>query len=453
MSMKRSLAWCVAVGLALPGCARERSALSPSAPTAPTVSPPAPLAQDGKAQELARGRRLALLRVPSTDGHPVDRSLGELQARAERDPGKVDTWVLLGRAWVRKARESGEPGYYRNADACALVALDLAPESPLALDLRGLVLLSEHRFAEAKALAERTLLRDDRDVLAHGVKSDALLELGDYEGAVDAAQRMMSIKPNLPAYARASYLAWLRGDETTALQAIRQAIDASSVSRRDPEPRAWALTQAAQIFWQRGDYEGAEAGFAMAEQSFPGFPPALVGRGRVALAQGRPKEAAALLSRSYSMSPLPETAWLLGDALLQGGDEAGAKAAYERAIQGGRRSDPRTLSLLLATLGRDLPEALRLAQEERRQRGDTYTVDAYAFALYRAGRVAEARAQIDQALRLRTPDARLLYHGGAIHLASGDIEGGKELLRRALKLNPHFDLRGAKDAARLLASS
>jgi tetratricopeptide (TPR) repeat protein len=405
------------------------------------------------AQELALSRRLALLHVPSTDGHPVDRQLGELQARAERDPGKVDTWVLLGRAWVRKARESGEPGYYRNADACAQVALDLAPESSLALDLRGLVLLNEHRFAEARALAEQTLRRDDRDVLAHGIRSDALLELGDYDGAVDAAQRMMALKPNLPSYARASYLAWLRGDATTALMAIRQAIDASPMSRRDPEPRAWALTQAAQIFWHRGDYQGAEAGFVMAEQSFPGFPPALVGRGRVALSQGRARDAAALLARAYAASPLPETAWLLGDARLQAGDEKGAQAAYEQAIQGGRRSDPRTLSLLLSTLGRDLPEALRLAEEERRKRGDTYTVDAYAFALYRAGRAAEARAQIDQALRLGTPDARLLYHGGAIHLASGDVEGGKAMLRRALQLNPKFDLRGAADAARLLASS
>jgi cytochrome c-type biogenesis protein CcmH/NrfG len=125
--------------------------------------------------------RLALLRTD--DGKPVDALLRSLQERAQRHPDKLDTWVLLGHAWVRKARETAEPGYYRNAEACATVALRLEPQSALAVNLRGLVLLNDHRFREALQLAQSILQRRDFDPQALGTVSDALLELGRIDGA------------------------------------------------------------------------------------------------------------------------------------------------------------------------------------------------------------------------------------------------------------------------------
>jgi hypothetical protein len=46
---------------------------------------------------------------------------------------------------------------------------------------------------------------------------------------------------------------------------------------------------------------------------------------------------------------------------------------------------------------------------------------------------------IKDALRLGTLDARLFYHAGMIARAAGDREGAADFLRRAIKLNPHFD--------------
>jgi hypothetical protein len=97
--------------------------------------------------------------------------------------------------------------------------------------------------------------------------------------------------------------------------------------------------------------------------------------------------------------------------------------------------------LFLATKGRELDLALRLAEEERSARGDVYTEDAYAWVLYRLGRFGEARAAIDRAARLGTQDAQILFHQGAIHLASGDARG-QNLIDQALALNPGFDLGG-----------
>jgi hypothetical protein len=53
-------------------------------------------------------------------------------------------------------------------------------------------------------------------------------------------------------------------------------------------------------------------------------------------------------------------------------------------------------------------EALRLIEAERTVRGGIYADDAYAWVLFRAGRIAEARQASDRAFHLGTPDARLL---------------------------------------------
>ena len=200
-------------------------------------SPP-PAAVESSVASGERARRLALLTPPG--GQPVDLLLRTLQDRARRDPQKVDWWIALGQSWVRKARESTDSGYYANARACAEVALAIQPTSHLALDLQAQVLLNEHRFAEARDLARHTLALRGDDVMAWGSLADALYELGQLDEAEAAVQKMMELKPGLPAYSRASYLQWVRGQSKAAKESIRLAVDSAGAAARDPEPRAWA---------------------------------------------------------------------------------------------------------------------------------------------------------------------------------------------------------------------
>jgi tetratricopeptide (TPR) repeat protein len=205
------------------------------------------------------------------------------------------------------------------------------------------------------------------------------------------------------------------------------------------------------IFWHEGDYDGADKGFDRALEAVREYPPALVGKGRVALAKGAPPRAIDLLERAYRQSPLTETAWLLGDAKRAAGDAAGAAGAYAQVVKVGRQSDRRTLALYYATRGVETEEALRLIEAERKARADIYTEDAHAWTLHRAGKPAEARAASDRALSHGTKDAQLLYHAGAIRIAAGEKAEGEKLVREALRLNPRFDLTGAAEAEELLA--
>jgi tetratricopeptide (TPR) repeat protein len=382
-------------------------------------------------------------------GSSIDDAIRAAQGRASALPAKAEGWVRVGWEWVRKARLSGDPGFYVNVASCADEAERVAPGDPRARELRGLVLMNGHRFDEARQEAEKILAADPQNPIALGTLSDALLELGRFEDAVAAAQRSADVKPDSVAYARASYFRWLTGDKEGAKRFIRSAL--SGRDRRDPEPAAWTFVEAAKMFWHEADYDGADAVLAEALRWVPDYPPALVTRGRVALSQGRADRAITFLEKAYRAQPLPETAWLLGDARAMRGDVAGAEAEGERVVQAGRRSDRLTLALFYATKDRAIDEALRLIEAERATRGGVYLDDTYAWVLYRAGRIEEARRASDRALRLGTPDARILYHAGAIQLAAG-VPAGRALVEKALALNPEFDVTGAEEARRLLAA-
>ena len=377
----------------------------------------------------------------------LDEGIRGLQTKAHRLPIEPESWVRVGQGWVRKARLTADPGFYVNVDACVNAALALSPGNRSALQLRSLALMNDHRFSAARDVANAVLRDEPTDAVSLGVMSDALLELGHFDEAAATTQRMIDAQPNMASYSRAAYVRWLEGDTRTAKIFMRLALNGRDM--QDREPTAWTFVQAANIYWNEGDYSGADAVLAEALKWVPDYVPALTARGRIALGAGRPKEAVDYLQQAFKTSHSVEAAWLLGDAQQMLGNASAADSAYDEAIAEGRKADRLTLALFYATKNRNADEALRLIEEERSGRSGIYVYDTYAWTLYRAGRLDDARRASDEAMQLGTPDARLLYHAGAIRLAQGDTTG-RELIQRALRLNPRFDYTGAEEAGRLV---
>jgi tetratricopeptide (TPR) repeat protein len=422
----------------LTGCAKAPTPAAPAATTAATAA-------------VATGDSQTLCLADPGGESATDTRVRAAQTAARQNSAQSARWVAAGREWVRKARLSADPGFYLNVDGCTNEALSVEPGAVAALELRGLVLMNDHKFEAARALASEIIAREPESVTALGTLSDALLELGRYDESARAVQRQADLRPGMAASARGSYLRWLKGDTRTAKLLIRDALIGRDPA--DPEPAAWVLCEAAILYWHEGDYAGADALYAQALVWLPDFAAALVGRGRVALAQARADQAVSFLQRAQARRPLVETAWLLGDALAARGDAEGAERAYAEAVRQGQRGDRFTLAQFYANKNRDHGAALEFLQQDRRNRGGVYLDDAYAWALFRAGRLTEARDASRDALRLGTKDARLLYHGGAIRIAAGEVQAGRKLVAQALALNPHFDPSGAAEARALLADS
>src|SRR6185503_6141865 len=160
--------------------------------------------------------RALALTAPAGDG-PVEREISRIQERLRRAPAP-DDWVLLGQAWVQKARRAGDPGLVLGAEGASIVALSMMPGHRGALGLRALVLLDQHRFAEARAQASALLSRDAGDLVALTVLSDA-------------AQRLVDLKPGLASYGRAAHLRWVGGDVPGAKLLYARAIEAGRGAR------------------------------------------------------------------------------------------------------------------------------------------------------------------------------------------------------------------------------
>ncbi len=405
-----------------------------------SAPPRAPAPAAAASSSPARALCLATPGAAAPDGSgaaEVDGVLKERREAVEKDPDKMALWVLLGRAWVEKARNSGDPGFYLHADACGQEVLAQEPDNVLALGLRSLALMNDHKFEDAKALAGEMLQKDRDDLTAWGTLSDAELELGHIDAAEKAAQEMMDRKPSLPSYARASYLKWLRGDDDGALEAIRLAYDAGR-GQKDHEPSAWVLSEAAKIFWMRGDVAGAERGYDMALAEKADHPQALVGKARCLIAEGKAAQALPLLEEAWQKRPLVKTAWWVSKAHDVLGHAADKERWLQKAIDHGKEGDRRTLALVLATVNRDIPLAEQSVALDNAHRGGPYADDIAALTAWRAGDMKTALAASAHALSLGTPDPMLRLHRGVILAASGDASG-KKLVADALAQGMRFD--------------
>src|SRR5262249_45266967 len=100
-----------------------------------------------------------------------------------------------------------------------------------------------------------------------------------------------------------------------------------------------------------------------------------------------------------------------------------------------------------------LSESLELAQRELEVRHDVYTQDVLAWSLYKSGKLEQAAAAMDRALRPGTRDALLYYHAALIHRALGNATAARNYLEGALAINPEFHISYADDARRILAAT
>ena len=376
---------------------------------------------------VARGGRETSSRPVASGGWQTTsradlaRTVATMSARLDEDPADATAAVALAEALLRLARVDSDPEHAVRAERALRRALDANPRHYLVRRELGAVLLSQHRFREA--IAEATALQRERpdDVWNDGVLGDAHLELGEYDAAFDAFDRMVAVRPNAAAYARVSYARELQGDRQGAIRLMAMSLEATSAN--DPESQAWHEVQLGQLTLDHGDVADARRHFERAQFLFPSYGPAVEGQVRVLIAEQHLDEALAVATRQTAVRETATLAVLAGDvARALGRNEEAERhdAAAERLLQ----YEPAALALFLADRDRDVPRAVEIAQAAASIRQDIYTEDALAWSLFKAGQHTEALRTITRALRTGSRDRRLLAHAAAIHLAVGDIRLG-----------------------------
>lgn len=380
------------------------------------------------------------------------------QQKVQRDDRDYISLTYLGQAYLQKGRETGDAAVYSRAQAALEQALTINPTYELTLAYLSAALISQHDFQGALEIAERIYDFDPGALQALATMGDARLELGQYDEAAAAYETLLAQAPGAAVFSRAARLAWLQGDVTAAIDWMQQAADEAAAIGLTGERLAWYQFQLGELYFNSGAVDAAAAQYAAARQTWPDYYLVLVGEGKVAAAQGNYDEAIALYEKLVARLPQPAFVATLGDFYALAGDETAAQQQYDtvdfitnlestnEALYG------RQIALFYANHGMNLDSALASAQAELASRPDVYGYDVLAWTLFKNGRLGEAAAASEQALRLGTQDALFYYHAGMTAAAQGNTELAREQLSHALQLNPHFDFLQAQIAQETLAN-
>lgn len=182
---------------------------------------------------------------------------------------------------------------------------------------------------------------------------------------------------------------------------------------------------------QAGLFKQATASCELAFELQPGYAPALLAEGRILLAENKFNEAVPLLERAVRQNPLPEYRWALADALRAAGRRDEAQKVEADLTAHGASDDPRSFAVYLATRGEQSATALKLTEEELKNRRDIFTLDALAWAQSVAGNHDQAWQTMQQALAIGAEDARLFMHAAVIATKSNKPTEARQFAKRA----------------------
>ena len=378
----------------------------------------------------------------------VSSEIDAAQKTIEKMPNAANGFNQLAVAYIRRARETGDFSLNTNAQTAVNRALEIEPQNYDAQKLKASLLLTFHQFDEALSFGTKLQQEHPQDAFIYGVLTDANVELGNYKEAVGAVQKMVDLRPTMESYARVSYIRSLHGDAEGAIEAMTLA--ARIADPQDREAQAWCLVHLGDEYFKVGRFAEAERQYDAALKILPDYHFALAGKGRARAASNDLENAVKFYTQAQTKVPLTETVIALGDVYAKLGNAEKAKEQYtltefiEQKL--GDAADQRRLALLWADQDVKLDEALAIAKKEHNVRKDIFTADILAWCLYKKGNFQEAKAAINEAMRLKTKDARMFYHAGMIEKSLGNDKAAKEFLQKALQINPSFDLLQAEKA-------
>ena len=356
--------------------------------------------------------------APPTSPDGLRQRISEMENRLQDRPQDTGAAVLLADALLRQSRVTGDGRLPARAGSLLTSVLKDTPGHYDALRLLGATYLSQHRFHDALEMGRRARdLRPD-DAWNYGVIGDASLELGEYGDAFEAFDKMVALRPGAGSYARVAYARELQGNLAGALQAMEMARQATAAN--DPEAQAWYGAQAGDLHLRMGQLPDAEREYRRAAFLFSQHPFAMIGQGKAAAARGDREGALAIFLDQFARTPTLDLAARIGDLYAEGGKAAEAERYYQLAEDLAGPAIAQTeaaLALFLAEHDRKLPEAVKIAEAVAAARHDIFTDDALAWAYYKTGRLDDAFAASERALRTGTRDERILAHAAAIRAA------------------------------------
>ena len=350
-----------------------------------------------------------------------DRDIIYYERRAQADQqGAADRLTLASLLFTRSRTTGSMPDLAR-AETMARESIRIRSErNGQALEVLASVLMARHAFREAHVAAAAADSLEPHTPSHLALLGEIELELGDYAAAAGHFKAVPYDASQFTIGARLARWYEVTGHADVARAMLNRA--GVAADRRDDLPReqvAWFHYRLGELELRLGRLAAADSAFQRALLRHADDIRALGGLARTALARGEFQRAIEYGDQTLGIQLDPTILGTLSQAhaALRAPEEA---ARFASAMSVSALTQPGAIHrawghfLLDHGSASDRADVLRRARREIRERKDVYGHDLLAWALYRAGRVDDARRAMQQALSQHTEDVMLASHAAAI---------------------------------------
>ena len=372
----------------------------------------------------------------------VQKHVNEIKVKIKKNPETSKNYIQLAQIFLQESRISGNHHYYvKKANELIDKALQLDNNNLEAMVTKASIFMTYHQFTEAKVLIEKVIAKNNYYAFAYGVLTDALVELGEYERAVAACDKMLSIRPDLRSYARASYLREINGQTQGAIDAMMLASNSGITGE---ESRAWTLFNFGNLFLNMGKLDSAEYIYKgiLEERAEYGY--ALSGLADINISKKNYPKAISLLIKASHLTPNHIFIEKLADIYKVMGDKENEQEminkvldSFEQHEKDGYEID-KEYAVFCSNHDENLEEALERAKREYERRPlNIEALVAYAWALHKNGRSNDAITFMERATRLHTQKSLYYYQAAEIYSAAGKNNLALKSINEAMNINPY----------------
>ena len=267
----------------------------------------------------------------ATEWEKTQEKTTTLKAKLAANPDDVKTRLQLATIFITEQRITGEHHFYYGAIEKILDGiLSIEPKNFEATVYKASLRMSQHRFADAKKIAEEAKNINPNNAYVYGILVDAHVELGNYEEAVAMSDKMQALKPSLEAYSRASYLREIYGDYNGAVEAMKMAVQAGLPGS---EPQCWSRNVLGELYLNTGNLAAAESAYAENLAMRPSYAPSMAGLAKIETKKKNYAKALALLDSANAIMPQSSFDEQKADVYAAMGDTKKAMEAYTAVQQ------------------------------------------------------------------------------------------------------------------------
>ncbi len=370
----------------------------------------------------------------------------KLAAKIKANPADHKSAIALVNTYILEGRASGNIAYYDKAAMSVVDKILKKDKSNYeAICLKALLELSQHHFAEGLATATNAVQLNPNSAFAYGLLVDANIEMGNYTAAVDAADKMVTARPDLRSYSRIAYLREIHGDLPGAIEAMKLAVAAGVPAEESTE---WCRTQLGRLYEITGQKDAALLQYQLSVAARPDYGGALAGMARIADFHQQKDSAIIYFEKASAVSndlgikqALAEVyqktdakkAGILMNEVIEEMTAMSKKAIEDPTV--GHYSDRELAYAWLQN--NNNKKALEHALAEYNRRPLNIDVnETVAWVHYKGNNAAKAIPFIEKAMVTKSRNPSLLCIAGLIYYKTGDISNARSFLKAGLANNP-----------------